>query len=437
MASGLCGGMGLAIGYIEIDSFMAASEQLQRGMRGRPLVGVHEASRPGIVASVSTEARHAGVVAGIAVESAQRLLGNKLVVAEIDVVHAKALATRVYSMLREVALPSCWVALDEMAVDLRYARDELGQDTLAANRIIERFRTKVRTELGLTTSVGVAGGRYSAKVASQQARVGGVRIVADSERLDWWDRTSVSQLSGVRQIDTDVLRTNTIRTVRDVRLAGRDRIERLVGRVQGAWLWELANGNDPIELPPESAERIVITHEERFVKGGGTDPALEEALRRMNTLIAGRLLHRRSTAMLIRVRIRGANGVEAALQARLAATRAFGNLQSLALSLLDELMMSVTHDVLEVTLTAVAQVDTARPSLWDETHSALQRRDGDVPNGYTVSHPTFGDGVVLGVDSELVRVLFPDKDRWLRVSQVWDDGEDNLVRIGDLEIPDF
>jgi hypothetical protein len=202
-------------------------------------------------------------------------------------------------------------------------------------------------------------------------------------------------------------------------------------------LWELANGNDPIELPPESAERIVITHEERFVKGGGTDPALEEALRRMNTLIAGRLLHRRSTAMLIRVRIRGANGVEAALQARLAATRAFGNLQSLALSLLDELMMSVTHDVLEVTLTAVAQVDTARPSLWDETHSALQRRDGDVPNGYTVSHPTFGDGVVLGVDSELVRVLFPDKDRWLRVSQVWDDGEDNLVRIGDLEIPDF
>ena len=429
--------MGLAIGHIEIDSFMAASEQLRRDMRGRPLVGVHEASRPGIVASVSTEARHAGVVAGIGVESAQRLLGNKLVVAEIDVVHAKDLATRVYSMLREVALPSCWVALDEMAVDLRYARDELGQDTLAANRIIERFRTKVRTELGLTTSVGVAGGRYSAKVASQQARVGGVRIIADSERLDWWDRTSVSQLSGVRQIDTDVLRTNTIRTVRDVRLAGRDRVERLVGRVQGAWLWELANGNDPMELPPESAERIVITHEERFVKGGGTGPALEEALRRMNTLIAGRLLHRRSTATLIRVRIRGAHGVESALQARLAATRAFGNLQSLALSLLDELMTSVTHDVLEVTLTAVAQVDTARPSLWDETHSALQRRDGDVPHGYTVSHPTFGDGVVLGVDSELVRVLFPDKDRWLRVSQVWDDGEDNLVRIGDLDIPDF
>lgn len=429
--------MGLSIGYVEIDSCMAASEQLRRGMRGRPLVGVHEGTRPGVVASVSTEARQAGVIAGIDVESARRLLGNKLVVAEIDIEHAKAIATEIYGTLREVGLPSCWVALDEMAVDLRYARDELGQDTLAANRIIERFRTKVRTELGLTTSIGVAGGRYSAKVASQQARVGGVRIITDSEWLEWWCRTPVSQLSGVRQMDADVLRANTIRTVRDVRLAGRDRIERVIGRVQGSWLWELANGNDPIELPPESAERLILTHSERFVKGAATFPVLEEALRKMNTLIAGRLLHRRSTATLVRVKVRQANGAESALQTRVAATRAFGNLQSQAVALLEELLQTATHDVLEMSLTAVAQVDTARPSLWDETHSALQRRDGDVPTGYTVAHPTFGDGVVLGVDSELVRVLFPDKDRWLRVSQVWDDGEDSLVRIGDVVIPDF
>jgi DNA polymerase-4 len=429
--------MGLAIGYIEVDSFMASSEQLRRGMRGRPLVGVHELTRPGVVASVSTEARQAGVMAGVDVESARRLLGNKLVVSEIDVPYAKSLATEVFGMLREVALPSCWVAIDEMAVDLRYARDELGQDALAANRIIERFRTKVRTELGLTMSVGVAGGRYSAKVASQQARVGGVRVVADSEWPEWWGRTPVAQLAGVRQIDADVLRANTLRTVRDVRVAGRERLERLIGRVQGAWLWELASGNDPIELPPESAERLILTHEERFQRGEGVLPALEEALRRMNTLVAGRLLHRRSTATLLRVRIRTANGVESALQSRLAATRAFGNLQSLSVALLEELLQTASHDVLEMTLTAVAQVDTARPSLWDETHSALQRRDGDVPNGYTVAHPTFGDGTVLGVDSELVRVLFPDKDRWLRVSQVWDDSEDSLVRIGDVEIPDF
>jgi hypothetical protein len=386
---------------------------------------------------VSTEARQAGVVAGVDLDSARRLLGNKLVVAEIDVPHAKELAAQVHGMLREVALPSCWVALDEMALDLRYARDELGQDTLAANRIVERFRTKVRTELGLTTSVGVARGRYSAKVASQQARVGGVRIVTDSEWLEWWCRTSVSQLSGVRQLDSDTLRANNIRTVRDVQAAGLDRLKKAIGRVQGSWLWELANGNDPLELPPESAERLVITHEERFVKGAVTLDLLEEALRRMNTLIAGRLLNRRSTATLLRVRLRLTNGVDQALQARLPSTRAFGNLQALSMSLLEELFQSVAHDVLEVSLTAIAQVDTARPSLWDETHSALQRRDGVVPRGYTVAHPTFGDGVVLGVDSELVRVLFPDKDRWLRVSQVWDDTEDGLVRIGDVEIPDF
>lgn len=428
--------MGLAVSFIEVDSFLAACAQQSRDLRGRRVVAVHTDTRPGYVASASQEARSLGVRDGMELEKAERLLGNKLVVVEADLAHALEVSDSVAGILREIGLPSSRPSLDEFALDLRYARDELGQDALTPSRIVERLRNRVRAETGLVLSVGVAGGRYGAKVAAAQARPGGVRVVSDTERTEWWQRVPVSSLAGVRPLDVDVLSAAGVRTIRDARAAGQARLERLLGRIQGAWLWQLVCGNDPLELPPESADRLTMTFTTRFADDGQvTSSLIERALREMNTEITTRLLQRRSTVSLVRVYLRDVAGGDTARLQRIPATRSFGTLQAKTSAMAADLFSDNPHRPRELTLTVLAQADTTRPSLWDEARAAARRRDGTVPAGYVVTHPAFGDGVVLGAASGMVRVLFPDRDRWLRVSQVWDESDDALLQLAD--IPDF
>lgn len=350
-------------------------------------------------------------------------------VVEVNLEASKALSDSVRSLVREVGLPSVRLSLDEFALDVRWARDELGQDSRTAHRLLERLSGDIRKETGLVPSIGVSKGRYGARIAATQARPGGMVVVEDIMHESWWDRVRLDNLPGVRQIDVESMEAVGVRTVKDLKYAGQVRAEKLIGRVQGAWLWNLAQGSDPAELPPESADRLSLKYKSRFSEGAVTESVIERALKSMNTEAAARLLDRRSTVSLLRVTFTDAKGKTHSKQTRLAATRSYGVLQETTYTLAQSAIESIDGRLVEVEVTLLAQSDTVRHSLWDEAHVAAGRREGLLPSGYVVTHPAFGDGVVLGSDSGMVRVQFRDRDRWLYSKQLVDDDADSLLRL--------
>ena len=111
--------------------------------------------------------------------------------------------------------------------------------------IAEILRARVRAEVGLPISVGVARTKHLAKVASAASKPDGLLLVDPEREEEFLHPLPVERLWGVGAVTAAKLRADGIRTVGD--LAGREQelLAGLVGSASGRHLWALAHLRDP------------------------------------------------------------------------------------------------------------------------------------------------------------------------------------------------
>ncbi|MCZ4123985.1 DNA polymerase IV [Streptomyces sp. H39-S7] len=224
--------------HLDMDAFYAAVEQASKpSLRGKPVV-VGGLGPRGVVATASYEARVHGIHSAMAMAHARRLAPNAAYLIPRFELYRRVSET-VMGILGELSPLVEPLSLDEAFVDL-----EAGGTAETPREVAERVRARIRTATGLTASVGLAGSKLLAKIASEQGKPNGLMVVEPGTERELLDPMPVRVLPGVGPATGEHLRRAGIGTVGEVALAGESELVQLLGKSHGVSIYAMALGLD-------------------------------------------------------------------------------------------------------------------------------------------------------------------------------------------------
>ncbi|UTI63555.1 DNA polymerase IV [Paraconexibacter antarcticus] len=223
--------------HADLDAFFASVEQRDDpALRGRPVI-----VGGGVVLAASYEARAFGVRGAMGGRRARELCPDAIVVRpRIDAYSAASKA--VFAVFRDTSPVVEGLSIDEAFLDVRGMAHMAG----TAAEIGACLRRRVRDEVGLALTVGVARTKHLAKVASAAAKPDGLLVVpADpaSERA-FLHPLAVEAVWGVGPKTAERLHRAGIHRVGELAAADPDHVVALLGRAAGLRLHALANNRD-------------------------------------------------------------------------------------------------------------------------------------------------------------------------------------------------
>jgi len=242
---------GCSILHVDMDAFFASVELARRPhLRGRAvIVGGSERS---VVLAATYEARAFGVHSAMPMQIARRMCPQAVIVPP-DMQAYRDVSAAVMEILSDVTNLLEQASVDEAFLDVSGARRRLGPPSAIAAGI----RQRVRTQHGITCSVGIASTKFVAKLASGHAKPDGVLLIPRAATVDFLRALPVGALWGVGERTEAALARWGLRTVAELADSEVATIQRAVGKVAGARLHDLAWGRDPRPVTPGQIEKSV------------------------------------------------------------------------------------------------------------------------------------------------------------------------------------
>ena len=297
----VAGGSEPTILHVDLDAFFASVEQLaDPSLRGRPVV-VGGLGPRGVVAAASYEARRFGVYSATPMARARRACPDAVFLAPRLDAYATASA-EVMGILESVTPLVEPISMDEAFLDVSGARRLSGSGPEVAASI----RTRVRAETGLTASVGVATTKILAKIASDDAKPDGLRVVAAGRELDYLHPLPVERLWGVGPATRGRLARYGVRTIGDLAALPEATLVSALGVAQGHHLHALAWNRDERRVAPGRQVKSV-GHEETFPTDVVDRAVLEREILRLADKVAERLRRGSRTARTVQLKLRYAD----------------------------------------------------------------------------------------------------------------------------------
>ena len=295
--------------HVDVDAFLASVEVVSHPeLRGRPLVIGGQPSSRNLVMSSSYEARAFGVRPGMALAEARRRC-PRAIFRDGD----SRAANRVREAIARVLFgftPRVEVAsIDDFFLDLTGTARLHG----AAFDAAERIRARVRDEVGVPVTIGIATNRVMARLAGKLAKPAAIAEILPGGEEAFLTDLPVDHLPGVGHSIGSRLERFAIRTVGELRLVPREVLFASFGR-NGLVLHERARGRDDEPVVPTHAEdsRGVLvarpprslSRETTFEPEEGRRPLLEAMLSYLAERAAHRLRAHGVVARSLELRVR-------------------------------------------------------------------------------------------------------------------------------------
>lgn len=237
--------------HIDLDAFFVSVEQaLAPELRGKPVIVGGRPDCRGVVASASYEARTFGIRAGMPLVRAYRLCPQAIFL-EGSFPKYRDASARFMSILSDFSPYLQPVGLDEAYLDVTGCVF-YGSPCQLASKIKER----IRRELNLVASVGIASCKVVAKIASDLGKPDGLVEVAAGQEKDFLAPLPVGSLPGVGRKTEQTLKAMGITTIGQLAALPLELVKSRLGGL-GVMLHYYANGIDDRELaPPGEAKSI-------------------------------------------------------------------------------------------------------------------------------------------------------------------------------------
>lgn len=261
--------------HADLDAFFASVEQRDApALRGRPVI-----VGGGVVLAASYEAKARGVRTAMGGRQARDLCPEAIIVPPRMEAYSQA-SRDVFAIFRDTTPLVEGISIDEAFLEVGGLRHIAG----TPEQVAVRLRERVRTEVGLAISVGVARTKFLAKVASAVSKPDGLLIVEPSREEEFLLPLPVERLWGVGKVTAEKLHRLGIRTVGQLAELEAASAERLLGRAAGAHLHALSRLRDP--RPVDTTRRRSSIGSQRAL---GSKPRTPEELDLYLTQIIDRL----------------------------------------------------------------------------------------------------------------------------------------------------
>ena len=222
--------------HADLDAFFASVEQRDNPrLRGKPVI-----VGGGVVLACSYEAKARGVRGAMGGSRARALCPDAIVVEPRMSAYSQA-SKDVFEVFRQTTPLVEGISIDEAFLDVGGLRRVSG----APEDIAVQLRRDVLHKVGLRITVGVAGTKFLAKVASAVAKPDGLLVVAPGTELDFLHPLPVQRLWGVGPVNTAKLHELGIYTVGQLAGLGEAGLVSILGRASGRHLHALAHNRDP------------------------------------------------------------------------------------------------------------------------------------------------------------------------------------------------
>ena len=178
--------------HADLDAFYAAVEQLDNPeLRGKAVMVGGRPDGRGVVATASYEARKFGVHSAMPMATAVRHCPEGIIVRpRFD--RYREVSARVMDVFRDVTPIIQPVSLDEAYLDITEASAQTSPLAIAID-----VKDRIRSEVGLTISVGLGTGKCVAKIASDLQKPDGLVVVPQGEEAEFLAPLPVGKLVGV------------------------------------------------------------------------------------------------------------------------------------------------------------------------------------------------------------------------------------------------
>ena len=244
------------IALVDLDAFFASCEELRHpDYKGKPLlVCVRPRKEGGAVATCNYAARKYGVHSGMPLKQAEKLIPNSAGAAIVDVDHEyySEISEKVMEILHSFADSMEQVSVDEAFLDLT---KKANGDFSKAQALCQELKEKIKSETGLTCSIGISYNKLLAKMASEMKKPDGLTPVPREKADGFLLPLPVGKLYFVGSKTADFLKSKGIVMVAQLRGVDIGSLIGWFGNSLGKFLYQLARGIYDDRLSPPSEEK--------------------------------------------------------------------------------------------------------------------------------------------------------------------------------------
>jgi len=237
-----------AIVHLDLDAFFAAVEVLENpDLAGKPVLIGGRPEERGVVATASYPARTFGIRSAMPMYRALKLCPDAIVLPPRHRLY-REYSRRVMAILHQASPLVEQVSIDEAYLDLT-GLVAVWDEGIEVSGDLQR---RVRKEVGLSASLGVATNKLVAKVASDRDKPGGLTVVRPGEEAAFLAPLPVRVLWGVGPVTAGKLAGMDVTTVGELAQVPERELQRRFGK-HGLAMARHARGQD---------ERPVVTEHE-------------------------------------------------------------------------------------------------------------------------------------------------------------------------------
>jgi len=285
--------------HVDMDAFFASIEQLDNPeFRGKPVIVGASPGHRGVVSACSYEARPFGVHSAMPISQAVRLCPDGIFL-PVRMRRYQELSRTIMGILREYTPDLQQMSVDEAFLDLT-GTERLFGPVMETGREIKR---RVREEIGLTISIGIAPTKYLAKLASERDKPDGLCCVEAGEEETFVAGLQLKDLWGVGKKMLSTLNSIGVTTVLALRELSRQELVDQVGPGAAGYLFAVCRGQDP-GLYSERSRSHSISGERTYGTDVKNSEAIEETLLGLANTCMFRLLDEMARSRTVTVKLR-------------------------------------------------------------------------------------------------------------------------------------
>ena len=238
--------------HIDMDAFYASVEQLDNPwLKGKCVIVGGTSNRGGVVSASSYEARRFGVRSAMPIFQARQKCPEGVFISP-RMERYKEVSKKIMAILLEFSPRMEVVSIDEAYIDISGSQKLNGDPEMLSSDI----KNEIKKKLGLTCSVGVAPGKFLAKVASDMDKPDGLTIIDPQQVNQFIETLAVEKVPGVGKKTFLQLESMGIKTLGEVKKFPEKILLDRLGKF-GQRLIELASGRDPSTVTPWSPHKSI------------------------------------------------------------------------------------------------------------------------------------------------------------------------------------
>ena len=284
--------------HIDMDAFFVEVERrLDPSLVGKPVIVGGDPDARGVVAACSYETRRFGVHSAMPLRQAKRLCPQALFIqghfeAYGDYAHRIGILLESYSPLVEMA------SIDEAYVDLTGTERLHGPAAAAVDRIL----TRLRREIGLPASAGLAANKLVAKVASDLAKPSGLLVVPHGGERALFAPLPMGRLPGIGPKLEGHLSRYGISTLGEIVSLGEATLRAVFGAGGSELYWRCRGVDDSPVVVFSTAKSV--GHEVTFERDTGHRLTIERTLSYLAERVARRMRRHHWRARTVTLKLR-------------------------------------------------------------------------------------------------------------------------------------